>query len=86
MYAIRPLLSRNVIHSGARPVKLLEVEDTIARIEDRISSLRSGIAMPLLTRLRDTHTRSHKMPGRLRTFRRIGHCDLGQAEIGRRAV
>lgn len=43
---------RIVIHAGARPVKLAEVEDIIARMEDRLSSLRAEVAMPLLERLR----------------------------------
>lgn len=43
---------RIVIHAGARPVRLEEVEDIIARLEDRISSLHADIAMPLLERLR----------------------------------
>lgn len=46
---------RIVIHAGARPVQPIEVEDIIARLSDRISSLRATIAMPLLTRLRDAH-------------------------------
>jgi ASCH domain-containing protein len=46
---------RIMIHAGARPVKLAEVEDIIDRMADRISSLRAEIAMPLLTRLRDAH-------------------------------
>lgn len=46
---------RIVIHAGARPVKLPEVEDIIARMEDRLSSLRAEIAMPLLERLRAAH-------------------------------
>lgn len=43
---------RIVIHAGARPVRCAEVDDIIARMQDRISSLRAEIAMPLLTRLR----------------------------------
>ena len=43
---------RIVIHAGSRPVRLAEVEDIISRMEDRISSLRAEIAMPLLLRLR----------------------------------
>jgi hypothetical protein len=43
---------RIVIHAGSRPVKPQEVEDIIERMEDRISSLRAEIAMPLLSRLR----------------------------------
>lgn len=46
---------RIVIHAGARPVHPNEVHDIIARMEDRISSLRAEIAMPLLTRIRDAH-------------------------------
>lgn len=46
---------RIVIYAGARPVKLGEVEDIIARMEDRLSSLRSEIAMPLLERLRSAY-------------------------------
>lgn len=43
---------RIVIHAGSRPIRLLEVEDIIDRMEDRLSSLRAEIAMPLLLRLR----------------------------------
>lgn len=46
---------RVVIHAGARPVRLDEVEDIIARMEDRISSLRAEIARPLLERLRTVY-------------------------------
>lgn len=46
---------RIVIHAGARPVKAAEVEDIIARMADRLSSLRAEIAMPLLLRLRDAY-------------------------------
>lgn len=46
---------RLVIHAGARPVKLAEVDDIIERLEDRISSVSAEIAMPLLTRLRAAH-------------------------------
>jgi hypothetical protein len=45
-------VQRIVIHAGSRPVRLAEVEDIIERMEDRISSLRAEIAMPLLLRLR----------------------------------
>lgn len=47
--------SRIVIHAGARPVYAVEVHEIIARMEDKISSLRAEIAMPLLARLRDAH-------------------------------
>lgn len=43
---------RIVIHSGARPVRLSEVEDIIARIEDGYSALIKDKAMPLLERLK----------------------------------
>lgn len=46
---------RIVIHAGSRPVKLAEVEDIIARMADRLSSLRAEIAIPLLLRLRDAY-------------------------------
>jgi hypothetical protein len=46
---------RIVIHAGARPVKLLEVEDIIDRMTDRLSSLRAEMAMPLLERLRTAY-------------------------------
>ena len=43
---------RIVIHAGARAIRPAEVEDIVARMQDRISSLRAEIAMPLLERLR----------------------------------
>jgi hypothetical protein len=43
---------RIVIHAGARPVRALEVEDIIAGLNDRISSLIPDKARPLLERLR----------------------------------
>lgn len=43
---------RIVVHAGSRPVKPVEVEDIIARVNDRISSLIPEKAMPLLERLR----------------------------------
>lgn len=46
---------RIVIHAGSRPIKPAEVDDIIARMGDRISSLRAEIAMPLLTRLRSAY-------------------------------
>ena len=46
---------RIIIHAGARPVKLAEVEDIIARMDDGLSSLAPAIAMPLLDRLRNAH-------------------------------
>jgi hypothetical protein len=42
---------RIVIHAGAREVRLVEVLDIVKRMEDRISSLRAEIAMPLLNKL-----------------------------------
>src|ERR1700694_4135749 len=36
---------RIVIHASARPIRLVEIEDIIARMEDRISSLHASIAM-----------------------------------------
>ena len=47
--------SRIVIHAGARPIKLSEVEDIIARMADGYSSMRAAIAMPLLERIRAAH-------------------------------
>jgi hypothetical protein len=44
-----------VIHAGARPVKLGEVEDIIWRINDGFSLLRGEIARPLLDRLQVAH-------------------------------
>lgn len=41
-----------VIHAGARPVRAAEVEDIIARVNDRVSSLIPEKAQPLLERLR----------------------------------
>ena len=46
---------RIVIHAGSRPVKLGEVEDIVERMEDRLSSLRSEIAMPLLRKLQGAY-------------------------------
>jgi hypothetical protein len=46
---------RIVIHAGARPVKLTEVQDIMDRMEDRLSSLRAELAMPLLRRLEAAH-------------------------------
>lgn len=46
---------RIVIHAGARPIKPAEIEDIIERMHDRISSLRSEIAIPLLARIRAAH-------------------------------
>lgn len=43
---------RIVVHASARPVKLREVEDIIARMSDGLSSLRPELAMPLLERLK----------------------------------
>jgi hypothetical protein len=46
---------RIVIHAAARPIKLAEVEDIIARMRDRLSSLHAEKAMPLLERIRAAH-------------------------------
>lgn len=46
---------RIVIHAGSRPVKRDEILDIIARLEDRISSLRPEIARPLLDRILAAH-------------------------------
>lgn len=43
---------RIVIHAGARPIRLNEVDDIIARMEDRLSSLRSELALPLLQKIK----------------------------------
>lgn len=43
---------RIVNHASARPVKLTEVLDTIARVKDGDSALDEQIALPLLERLR----------------------------------
>jgi hypothetical protein len=49
-----PALERQriVIHAGARPVRPAEVEDILARVNDRVSSLIPEKAIPLLERLR----------------------------------
>jgi hypothetical protein len=64
---------RIVIHAGARPVKLPEVEDIIERMEDRLSSLRSQIAMPLLERL----CAAHKCRGVVELSAGLGTAILG---------
>ncbi len=64
---------RIVIHAGARPVKLSEVEDIIGRMEDRISSLRDKLAMPLLERLR----RAYKCRGVVELSAGLGTAILG---------
>lgn len=46
---------RIVIHAGARPVRLTEVQEIIDRLEDRLSSLSAEKAMPLLRRLVEAH-------------------------------
>jgi len=46
---------RIVIHASARPIKPAEIEDIIARMRDRISSLHAELAMPLLERVRNAH-------------------------------
>jgi ASCH domain-containing protein len=46
---------RIVIHASARPIRPAEIEDIIARMTDRISSLRAEIALPLLERIRAAH-------------------------------
>lgn len=46
---------RIVIHASARAVKRAEVEDIIARMEDRLSSLRAELALPLLRRILDAY-------------------------------
>lgn len=51
-----------VIHAGARPIRLQEVEDIISRMEDRLSSLRSAIARPMLERLRRAHRGQGVLP------------------------
>ena len=65
---------RIVIHAGARPVRRAEVDDIIARMEDRISSLRAEIAMPLLVRLRD----AYKCQGILELSAALGTAILGK--------
>lgn len=42
---------RIVIHAGARAMRQQEIEDIVARLEDRLSSLNAKIALPLLQRL-----------------------------------
>jgi hypothetical protein len=46
---------RIVIHAGSRPIKPLEVEDILDRVEDHISSLRAEIAIPLLRRIQNSY-------------------------------
>jgi hypothetical protein len=46
---------RIVIHASARPIRPAEIEDIIGRMNDRISSLRAEIALPLLERIRAAH-------------------------------
>jgi hypothetical protein len=43
---------RIVIHASARPIRLAEIEDITARLNDGISALRGDIALPLLERIR----------------------------------
>lgn len=43
---------RIVIHASARPIKLNEIEDVLARIRDKESGLKDEIALPLLDRLK----------------------------------
>jgi hypothetical protein len=65
---------RIVIHAGARPIRLREVEDIIARMTDRISSLRAEIAMPMLERLRAAYRCQGVLPLA---------CGLGTAVLGK---
>jgi hypothetical protein len=65
---------RIVIHAGARPVKLAEVEDIIERLEDRISSLSAEIAMPLLKRI----LAAHKCQGVVELSAGLGTAVLGK--------
>jgi hypothetical protein len=65
---------RIVIHAGARPVKLTEVEDIIARMMDRLSSLRAELALPLLERL---HA-SYKCRGVVELAAGLGTAILGK--------
>lgn len=46
---------RIVIHAGARPVKLIEIEDIIDRVDDGLSSLLKEKAMPLLDRIKNAY-------------------------------
>lgn len=65
---------RIVIHAGARPVKRSEIEDMIERMEDRLSSLRAEIAMPLLRRILD----SYKCQGVVELSAALGTAILGK--------
>jgi hypothetical protein len=65
---------RIVIHAGARPIRPAEVADIIERMQDRISSLRAEIAMPLLTRLQQ----AYKCQGVLELSAGLGTAILGK--------
>lgn len=46
---------RIIIHAGARPIKLAEIEDLFARMDAGESSLRDDMARPLLERIRNAY-------------------------------
>jgi hypothetical protein len=46
---------RFVVHAGTRPVKIDEVHDIFARIDEGESALNVELALPILIRLRDAH-------------------------------
>jgi hypothetical protein len=68
---------RIVIHASARPIRPVEVEDIIRRMNDRLSSLRSAIAMPLLKRLQA----AHKARGVLELSAGLGTAILGTPKL-----
>lgn len=72
----QPSLERQriVIHAGARPVRPVEVEDIIARLDDRVSSLIAKKARPLLERLRS----AYKCQGVLELSAGLGTVVLGK--------
>ena len=65
---------RIVIHAGARPIKEIEVDDIIARMNEQVSSLRTEIAMPLLLRLKQ----AYKCRGVVELSAALGSAVLGK--------
>jgi hypothetical protein len=65
---------RIVIHAGARPVRREEVDDILARLNDRVSSLIPDKARPLLERLLG----SYKCQGVVELSAALGTAVLGK--------
>jgi ASCH domain len=43
------------IHAGSRPIRLVEIDDIIERMDDGLSSLKADKALPLLERIRGAY-------------------------------